>query len=240
MMVEFVREDGTIIHAVTSPDSPYLGRLLAVFRAVFPEYESYVPYLRLSADRDQPPRQTTIDHLWLVERNGADVGFRLFSYLPKRSFGFGAYTGILPQYRGLGLGRWLMAQTLNQVMEDALALGQPNPLGCCVEIMRVDTAQSAEEQARNAQSLAFHQSCGAVLLNLAYRELQVSWDDIQNGVTDVGGIPKHLAMYFAPGRDLLSADELKRVVEGIYLDVYLQTVDHPVLQEVIQAINVGR
>jgi GNAT superfamily N-acetyltransferase len=240
MMVEFIREDGTVIHAITTPDSPYLSRLIAAFRAVFPEYESYITYLRLSADRDHPPRPTTIDHLWLVERGGVDVGFRLFSYLPRRSFGFGAYTGVLPQYRGLGLGRWLMAQTLQQVIEDAQALGQPDPLGCCVEIMRVEPNQSAEERARNAQSLAFHQSCGAVLLDLAYRELQVSWDDIQNGVTDKVGIPKHLAMYFAPGCGSLSVDELIRVVEGIYLDVYLQTVDHPVVQEVIRAINVER
>jgi GNAT superfamily N-acetyltransferase len=239
-MVELVREDGTIIHVITTPDSPYLGRLVTAFRAVFPEYDSYITYLRLSADRDHPPRPTTIDHLWLVERGGVDVGFRLFSYLPKRRFGFGAYTGILPQFRGLGLGRWLMTQTLNQVIEDAQTLQHDDVLGCCVEIMRVESEQNAEEQARNAQSLAFHQRCGAVLLNLPYRELQVSWDDIQNGVTDERGIPKHLAMYFAPGRDSLSASELMQVVEGIYLDVYLQTVDHPVLLEVIQAINVGR
>lgn len=239
-MVEFVREDGTLICAITSPDSPYLDRLVALFRSVFPEYDSYITYLRLSADREHPPRSTTIDHLWLVERNGVDVGFRLFSYLPKRRFGFGAYTGILPQYRGLGLGRWLMEQTLNQVMDDAQMLQHDDVLGCCVEIMRVEPDQSAEEQARNAQSLAFHQRCGAVLLNIPYRELQVSWDDIQNGVTDERGVPKHLAMYFAPGRESLSADELIQVVEGIYIDVYLQTVDHPVLQEVIQAINVGR
>lgn len=239
MPVEVVGPAGASLHAITTPDSSHLPRLIELFKTVFPEYDSYIRYLELSADRAHPPRPTTLDHLWLVELAGEPVAFRLFSYLPQRRFGFGAYTGVLPACRGLGIGRWLMVQTLNQVMEDAAALGHADVLGCCVEIMRVEPEQTEAEQARNAQSLAFHLRCGALLLDVPYRELQIGWNDIQAGVTDLNGIPKHLAIYPAPTHGAFTAADLQRLIEGIYRDVYLQPPDHPVLREVMRVIIEG-
>lgn len=237
MAVEFIGPGGAMIREITDPESPYLPTLIELFQSVFLEYDSYITYLRLSADRAHPPRSTTLDHLWLVEKDGVGIGFRLFSYLPARRFGFGAYTGVLPSSRGTGIGRWLMQQTLNQIMDDARAFGHANPLGCCVEIMRVEPTQSEAEQRRNATSLAFHTRCGAVLLDVPYRELQIGWDDIQAGITDIEGVPKHLAMYYAPGRNRLTVEETMTIIDGIYLDVYLQTPDHPVYDRVMQAVR---
>ncbi|MDZ4765779.1 MAG: GNAT family N-acetyltransferase [Chloroflexota bacterium] len=236
MAVEWVGPGGAMIREITDAESPDLPKLVNLFQKIFSEYDNYVLYLRLSADHAHPPRAATLDHLWLVEKEGVPVGFRLFSYLPARGFGFGAYTGVLPSMRGSGIGRWLMAQTLNQVLDDARRFGHADPLGCCVEIMRVEPTQTETEQQRNATSLAFHTRCGAVLLDVPYRELQIGWDDIQAGVTDTVGVPKHLAMYHAPGRTRLTTDEQLTVIDGIYLDVYLQTPDHSVYDRVKQGI----
>jgi GNAT superfamily N-acetyltransferase len=237
MAVEWTGPGGAILREITDPHSPDFATLVNLFKTLFWEYDNYIAYMRLSADQSAPPRPTTRDHLWLVEKDGVGVAFRLFSYLPARGFGFGAYTGVIPAMRGTGIGRWLMAQTLNQILDDARAFGHADPLGCCVEIMRIESTQSEAEQQRHATSLAFHTRCGAVLLDVPYRELQIGWDDIQRGVTDDVGVPKHLAMYYAPGRTALNIDEQMRVIDGIYLDVYLQTLHHPVYDKVKQGVQ---
>jgi GNAT superfamily N-acetyltransferase len=239
MFVEPVGPGGVILKPITSSSSPDISKLVDLFKTIFSEYDNYIRYLYLSADRANAPRSTTHDHVWMVEQEGRAVAFRLFSYLPNRQFGFGAYTGVLPEMRGLGIGRWLMAQTLAQVLEDANTCGHDDPLGCCVEIMRATPQQDAAEQARHTASLAFHLGCGARLLDVPYRELEIGWDEIQAGVTDLEGVPKYLAMYFPPGRERLSQRELIQVVEGIYMDIYLQPADHPVMRRVVDIIRAG-
>lgn len=232
---------GATLYAVTTPDSREFQAVETMFGQIFPEYDHYRSFLRLSADQMNPPRANTRDHVWLVTREGEPLGFRLFSTVRGRNFGFGAYTGVLPAARGLGIGRWLMTQTCNQVRDDVEAWGGGEALGVVVEIAPPEVAPDAIERARSELSLAFHQACGARLLDIPYLELQIGWEDVGADQASVDLKPMRLAFYPTPERvtlqAMLSEAEEIRLVKGLYEDIYLQPPDSAQARRVIDLLK---
>jgi GNAT superfamily N-acetyltransferase len=234
--MDAVHASGARLRAITQPDDPALEEVLKLFRRIFPEYDLYHSYLRLSADAAHPPRATTVDHVWWAEQGGALVAFRLFSYVKGYNFGFGAYTGVDPAVRGQGIGRWLMNLTMMQVCADAAAHGAPQPLGVVIEITPPDAGADAHERDAAERSVAFHQACGARVLDIPYQEIQVGWEDVGTPEQELARKPMLLAAYFPPERTSLSASEQVQLVQGLYRGVYLQPSDTAQERAVLAAI----
>ena len=161
---------GAAIHAVSGHDSPYLQTAVRLFRELFPEYERYVPFLEACAECRSPRYPATHNHLWVLERGNAAIGLRVFCYLPRRDLGYGIFIGVLPPYRSLGLGAWLVRQTIDQLASDAKVYRRPEPLGYCAEVERVGDAESAADRLTRQRRLAFHIRNGALLLPVDYLE----------------------------------------------------------------------
>ena len=102
---------GAVIHEVVGLDSPLLPRAIELFQTIFPDDAHYVPYVRVCAMQECIDHPCTLDHVWVVEIGGELAGLRVFSYVHTRSFGHGAFVGLLEPFRSRGIGSWLVRQT---------------------------------------------------------------------------------------------------------------------------------
>ncbi|MBN1178300.1 MAG: GNAT family N-acetyltransferase, partial [Anaerolineae bacterium] len=186
------------IRDVVGQDSPYLPVAVDVFTAIFPDYAHYVPYVRVCALQRSPDHPATLDHVWVVEQDGTPIGIRILSYVHTRNFGHDAFVGLLPAYRGQGIGGWLVEQSLRQIGLDAEQFGQPPPLGYCTEVEPAADAADVAERRERERVLAFHLRHGGVLLDVDYTEppmiAGVRYFDPQH-FTDLSPTPMHLVFY---------------------------------------------
>jgi GNAT superfamily N-acetyltransferase len=208
---------------------------IELFRRIFPEDVRYIPYLRACARQRSPDHPATLDHVWLVEVNGDFVGIRIFSYVHTRNIGHGAYVGLLKPHRGLGIGTWLVQQTLRQLEADAAAFGRPQPLGYCVEVEPVEPAQGETER-----RLAFHVQAGGVPLDMDYVEppmIQgVSYIPPRQ-LIDVEPKPMQLVFYPTCPKQRLGLEERIQIVEALILDVYRLDRGDPLFQRAIDSVR---
>ena len=219
---------GAIIRQVIGLDSPYLSAAVDLFKEIFPDEQHYVPYLRACTLLRSPDHPATLDHVWVVERDGHLVGVRIFSYVLDRDVGHGAYVGMLAPHRGQGLGSWLVRRTLAQLCADAEALGRPKPLGYCVEVDPVGGAADEAERRERKRVLHFHLTRGGLLLDVDYVEPPMIQGVGYITAEELAGVeprPMHLIFYPTPPRAALDQAELIQVVEALYLDVYRLTPD---------------
>lgn len=209
---------GAIIRPVTGRDSPYLPAAAALLMALFPDYRRYVPLLAWWAMNAEPSGGGVVSHLWLVEADQRPVGLRIFHYLPVRSLGYGAFIGLLPAYRGRGLGSWVQQAMLAQLRADARRMGRPALYGCCSE---VDPSA--------ADRLAFFQRFGGIRLDLPYYEPPMverlpAWV----GCEESAAIPpRRMDLLFYAGRpgQRLGPEEAAGVAEALYSEYYRVPVD---------------
>lgn len=231
---------GARIREVVGLDSPHLRAAIELFREIFPEDLRYVPYVRECARRRSPDHPATLDHVWTVEVEGEPVGVRIFSYVHTRDIGHGAYVGLLKPYRGLGIGTWLVEQTLRQLQADAAALDQPEPLGYCVEVEPIGSAQSAAERLLFQRRLAFHIHAGGVPLDVDYVEPPMIRDVSYISPEQLTGIePKPMELIFYPiqSDQWLGREVQLQIVEGLLLDVYRLDRADPLVQRAIESIQ---
>lgn len=225
---------GARIHEVVGIDASHLSTAIELFREIFPEDVRYVPYLRACARQRSPDHPATFDHVWLVEVDGEFAGVRIFSYVYTRDMGHGAYVGLLKPYRGLGIGTWLVQQTLRQLQADAAAFGRPEPIGYCVEVEPVEPRQRETEQ-----RLAFHVQAGGVPLAVDYLEppmIQGVSYIAPEQLTGVEPQPMQLVFYPTQPGQRLGLEEQIQIAEGLILDVYRLDRADPLFQRAINSI----
>jgi GNAT superfamily N-acetyltransferase len=234
--------NNTVIQEVIGSESPYLPAAVQVFRAIFPTYEHYAPYIYACALQTSYNHPGTFDHVWLVEQNGNPIGLRIFRYVPERDFGFDAFIGLLDGYHNQGIGTWLIEQTLKQLCMDAERFGRPEPSGCCAEVEPIQMARTEDQRQINEARVAFYRKQGGFLLDVDYIEPPMirHVDYITEArLTGIQPKPKQLVFYPVRSRTSLTYDELVKVLDGIYLDVYRLEHDSWYMFRAVNSIRIG-
>jgi GNAT superfamily N-acetyltransferase len=240
MPVDSVGPNDTIIREVIGADSPYLPATAELFRAIFPTYEQYIPYLRACAMQTSYNHPGTFDHVWLIEQNGNFVGVRVFRYVSERDFGFDAFIGLLGDYQNQGIGTWLIEQTLAQLCIDAERFGRPVPAGCCAEVEPIRMARDESQLHINERRVAFYRKQGGFLLNVDYIEPPMirNVDYITEAqLTGILPMPKQLVFYPIDGSTSWRHQDVVKVLDGIYLDVYRLEPDSWYLFRAVNSIR---
>ncbi len=234
--------NGSIIREIVGSESPYLPAAVDVFRSIFPTYEHYVPYIDACALQTSYNHPGTFDHVWLVEQNDTPIGLRIFRYVPERDFGFDAFIGLLPDYQNQGIGTWLIQQTLRQLCVDAAHFERPEPSGCCAEVEPIQTARTESQRAINEARVSFYRKQGGFLLDVDYIEppmiRQVDYIT-EAQLTGIQPKPKQLVFYPVRSQMSLTYDELVKVLDGIYLDVYRLEPDSWYKVRAVNSIRIG-
>ncbi len=237
MAIDLSGPSGASLHVVNGTSSGMLRSACEVFEQVFPEDRRYLPYLRACAQGNHPSHPHTYDHVWLVALNGKWVGVRIFSYIKTRSFGHGAYIGFTPEARGLGLGTWLVEQTLSQLDEDAKRFGCKHSLGYLVEVERPIDAETEVQRIEDEKRLQFHRQCGAIILPVPFVEpvMIEGVDYISKAeLKDEHPRPMHLALIPSAYGNTLPNLDLVDLVHGLYYDVYRLPRQHNYVRNALE------
>ena len=234
-----VGPDGVVIHEVIGADSPYLPAAMELLRIIFPDYERYAADLRLCALQRSPAHPATLDHLWVIEKAGVPIGVRLFHYIYPRNVGYGAFIGLLADYRCQGVSSWLVNRTLAQLCADAQSFGRPEPPGYVIEVEPIHAAKDNADRVDCERRLAFHLKNNAYLLDVDYIEPPtiegldvIAADDL----ADVETGPMHLAFYPVRPDTRLTPPELINVIEALYIDSYRLEPDSGYVRRAIDSV----
>jgi GNAT superfamily N-acetyltransferase len=221
--------DGTRLVTVSSRDSDLVEVACGLFADVFPDDRRYLPYLRACTHGRHPSHPRTLDHVWLAQRGDEWVGVAIFSHILTRSFGHGAYVGIVPHAQGRGLGRWILSEMLNQLDEDARQFGLSGSIGYLGEVERPMDAQTEEERILSERRLQFHRQCGGVILPVPFIEpVMIESVDYLTPRELESESPRPMHLVFVPtehGAQIPNLD-LVNFIHGIYLDVYRLPAQH--------------
>ncbi len=234
-----VGPDGAVIREVAGLASPYLPAAIDLLKEIFPEYEQYAADLPLCALQRSPAHPATLDHLWVVEREGVPIGLRLFHYIFTRNLGHGAFIGLLEPYRNHGISSWLVEQTLAQLCIDARHFGQPEPLGYVIEVEPIEGAHDEADRLVRERRIAFHLKNNAFLLDVDYVEPPMIQELDFTATAELSGVqpgPMQLAFYPTRPGIKLSQTELINVVESLYVDYYRLQPDSWYVRRAIDSI----
>src|SRR5690606_31654192 len=144
----FHSDDGTltiddVIHG--QPEATEI--IFGLMQEFFPYGWKFAPWLRRRAAGGAAVDSRFYPHQWLLRVNGEVAGFYIFDYVPGRASGLSMFMGIYPQYRRLRFGGHsrlaglLFALSVQQVADDARALGQPAPYGLAAEIETIELVE---------------------------------------------------------------------------------------------------
>jgi hypothetical protein len=234
-----VGPDGVVIREVVGVDSPHLPTAIDLLEKIFPEYEQYAADLRLCALQRSPAHPATLDHLWVVEREGAPIGLRLFHYIFTRNLGHGAFIGLLEPYRDRGICSWLVEETLTQLCIDARHFGQPEPLGYVIEVEPIEGAHDEADRLVRERRIAFHLKNNAFLLDVDYVEPPMIQGLDFSAEAELAGVhPESMQLAFYPTHPgiRLSQTELINVVESLYIDYYRLQPDSWFVRRAVDSI----
>ena len=234
-----VGPDGVVIREVVGLDSPYLPTAIDLLEKIFPDYEQYAADLRLCALQRSPAHPATLDHLWVVEREGVPIGLRLFHYIFTRNLGHGAFIGLLEPYRDRGISSWLVEETLTQLCIDARHFGQPEPLGYAIEVEPVEGAHDEADRLVRERRIAFHLRNNAFLLDVDYVEPPMIQGLDFSAAAELAGVhPESMQLAFYPTHPeiRLSRTELINVVESLYVDYYRLQPDSWYVRRAVDSI----
>ena len=234
MLFDTVGPNGAAIHEVRADDAKLLEIACNLFESIFPEDRRHLSYLRACARGRHPSHPNTVDHVWLVKQGGEWIGIRMFSYIHTRDFGYGAYTGFLPNARGHGVGGWLVDLVHAKLDEDARQFDKPGSIGFIGEVERPIDAQSAAEREEAERRLQFHRRNGGIILPIPFIEpVMIEGVDYLSPEDVKGELPRPMHLVFNPsarGREIQNLN-LINFVHGIYLDVYLLPKHHAYVRD---------
>ena len=231
---------GAVIREVVGPDSPYLPAAMDLLRTIFPEYKRYIPDLPICALQRSAEHPATLDHLWVIEKAGKPIGLRLFHYIHTRNVGYGAFIGLLEEYRDQGISSWVVKQTLAQLCADARRFGHAEFPGYVIEVDPVQTAEDDVERTIRERRLAFHLNNHAYLLDVDYVEPPaIEGMDIFNAddLAEITPTPMQLAFYPTHAGIRLTESELVNVIEALYLDSYRLEPDSWYVRRAIASVT---
>jgi GNAT superfamily N-acetyltransferase len=228
------------IHEATTDNLSLVEALIRMFVEIFPEDRRYTGYIRDCARRALEDDPLAVIHQWVVGYQGEYVGFRLFNYLRRRNFGFSRYVGLLPAYRGLGIGRWIHQKTIEQIKADAAAQGQPTPIGFCGELDHPATAPDERERRIREQRVEIFRQLGVVVLDVDYFEPpMVQGMRVDDDQSLVGVDPEPMLFYLTPFQPITrpSPEQIAELVVGVLADNYRLGEDNWYVCQVLASIR---
>ncbi|NOK58686.1 MAG: hypothetical protein GFH27_549301n286 [Chloroflexi bacterium AL-W] len=227
-----------IIHAVTDKTPVLLDTLVEMFLTVFPEDRRYVPLIHHWAQCVRARDPLGVFHLWLLEYQGELVGFRIFQYLRQRHFGYGQFVGLLPRYRGSGLGWILQRYTMEQICTDAAANGQKTPIGFCGEIADPLLASDEGEGLVREQRKEIFRRFGAHFPHVNYAAPYMVAGHEEESRTPESVLTSRL-FYIIPIRRTHSFEksQVAHFVRGVLLDGYRLNRQSPLVNETLASIG---
>lgn len=227
-------------HEVDAHDPSQIDALVRMFVEVFPEDRRYTAYIRERACRAAHDDPLTIKHQWIVECEGKYVGFRVFSYMRRHNFGYSGYVGVLRPYRGQGIGRWIHQQTIEQIKADAMAEGQPPPIGFCGELDHPMTAPNERERQIRERRVEIFQRLGTILLDVDYYEpIVVQGMPLDDEQSLLGVEPDPMLLYLTPFQpDIqLAPEQIADIVVGVLVDGYRLSEDSWYVRRALESIR---
>lgn len=229
MAINRIGPDQARLVTVSNRDSDLVEVACSLFAEIFPEDLRYLPYLRACTHGTHSSHPHTLDHVWLVQQGGGWVGVAIFSHIITRAFGHGAYVGIVERAQGRGLGKWILAQMLEQLNEDARQFGHTGSIGYLGEVERPMDAHTEEERILSERRLQFHRQCGGIILPVPFIEPVMIESVDYLGPRDLEGESPHpMHLVFVPTEQGAKIPNLNLVnfIHGIYLDVYRLSAQH--------------
>ncbi|MBA3531755.1 MAG: hypothetical protein H0T73_07550, partial [Ardenticatenales bacterium] len=121
------------VHDVTSGNVQRLQPMLSLYRALFPDYLYYLPYLQELAYRPATADQRFVEHQWFIEVGGQAAGLINFTYVPARDCGLLMELGVHPSFRTAQVGTYarlsefMIVSAVAQLRADAELQGRPTP-----------------------------------------------------------------------------------------------------------------
>ena len=227
------------IQEATTDNLSLVEALIRMFVEIFPEDRRYTGYIRDCARRALEDDPLAVIHQWVVGYQGEYVGFRLFNYLRRRNFGFSRYVGLLPAYRGIGIGRWIHQKTIEQIKADAAAQGQPTPIGFCGELDHPATAPDERERRIREQRVEIFRQLGVVVLDVDYFEPpMVQGMRVDDDQSLVGVEPEPMLFYLTPFQPITrpSPEQIAELVVGVLADNYRLGEDNWYVCQVLASI----
>jgi hypothetical protein len=132
---------GLTIREVLGGSPRDLDDMITVHLELFPQFESYVPYMHERAKQPPDAEPGFVEHWWLARIDDEPAGVRYFKYVPRRNCGLSLGIAIRKKFRRLTFGehygrfsKLLTLASLEQLRADALAAGDPIPIGIVAEM----------------------------------------------------------------------------------------------------------
>jgi GNAT superfamily N-acetyltransferase len=216
--------------------------LVRMFIKIFPEDQRYAGFIRQRVCNAEKPNPIAVTHQWVVKYQDEIVGFRLFSYLRRYNIGVSGYIAVSRKFRGLGIGGWIHQKTIEQVKTDAVASGQPEPVGFCGEVDHPDAAHDEEDRQVRSQRIQIFKRMGAWVVDFGYLEpLKVEGMPIENEMDLALLSPDPMLVYIVPFHPRLKPgkDVVSHMVKGMLLDTYHLNEDNFFFIHAMQGIDKG-
>lgn len=212
------------IHETTVDAPTLLDTLIDLYIAIFPEDRRYVPYICECAERaKQQDDPLAVIHQWVVTCAGKPVGLRLFNYLKRRNFAFGRYVGLLPPYRGMGIGRFIQERTIEQLHRDARNNSFSEPIGICGEVDDPALAKDERERRVRERRVQIFERLGAIWLDVNYIEPTMIRGIEPDNPEELERLePKRRLFYLAPIQPISkpTPELTTELVKGVLIDNY--------------------
>src|SRR5450432_236114 len=229
---------GLAIYECNGGDPAHRKMLLEMYPQWFPQYAYYLRYMeyRTSQPVDYDPR--FVERWWYVERDSKPAGFRFSKYLKARGISVGMGSAIVKEYREFESGGYhrlsevLFNLTIEQLLADAEACGQPTPDGFVVEIESPRLVNGYKRYGYNILELP-----------IDYLEPPFMYEYTRfiepEMLAKLKFEPMHLVIFPVPGKVLDPNDKhlLTNIALGLLVDHYGLSEDHWAVQRALASID---
>lgn len=222
-------------------DDTYLPVLIALFLEIFPDYKRYVGQIKESVWLGAALNPNVLPHHWVVDWDGNFVGLMLLNYIPRGNFGFCRYIGVKNPYRDQGVGTEVIRQSMDQIRQDSVAYGNPDPIGFCLEALLPELTEDTREQRQRRLAAKFFLQNGAIELDVDYCEPVMIGDNNYIEEEEIGQLePNPTRFMVIPADERVSRippDEARRLVRHVLVDHYCQAEESAFVKSVVKSIT---
>lgn len=222
-------------------DDTYLPVLIALFLEIFPDYQRYIGQIKESVRLGAALNPNVLPHHWVIDWDGNFVGLMLLNYLPRGNFGFCRYIGVKNPYRDQGVGTEVIRQSMDQIRQDSVAYGNPEPIGFCLEALLPELTEDAREQRQRRLAAKFFLQNGAIELDVDYREPVMIGDNkylTEEELSQLEPNPTRFMVIPADESvDSISPDEAQRLARHVLVDHYCQDEESAFVQSVVKSVT---